>query len=246
MTTLAVEGDVDRLAAQWARIGAAFNAAPSASTPDLERLLIETVRRAPADARLFIMAGTWLCRYGGLVARHRLRRLAIHELNRHERPVLGLLLDLVRREARTAHFNEVIAACREHADVDVAEPLFDIYRRRPALVESLRRRATAISRLWGRLCEAIVFKFDALRPARWIIRMNPSFRTRADLGGDLRCSILETLAAEPDAGASESALARACGVTRRAVHAALDHLILAGRVDAIADGRRRHIVLAGA
>jgi hypothetical protein len=53
---------------------------------------------------------------------------------------------------------------------------------------------------------------------------------RADFKGDLRASILAELDANPDSGASESALARACGATRAATIDAVGKLELSGRV----------------
>ncbi len=189
------------------------------------------------------MAVSWLGRYGTMIAKHRLSRLVRNELEDEHRPLLGLMLDLVREESKTKHFNDVIELCRESVADRADQPLFDIYRNRTGVLARLRRRATAVSRQWGLLGEPIEIKTDALRSPAWIIRMNPSLRTRADLGGDLRCSILQTLADEPEAGASEMALARACEVTRRAIRLALTQLELAGRVVRSIKGRGKTIRL---
>ena len=235
--TRQIETRLRALTRRWARLGAAFAVSPAPQTPDIERLLIDTARLAAHESRLFIMAATWLLEFGSLVAKHRLRALARAELEPEYHEVLGLMLDLVRQENGTRHFNEVIEVCRPaDAVADASDddeeipPLFDVYRDRPRLLRRLRRAASPVSRQWGRLAEPMEFKPDALRSRPWLIARNPSLRLRADLGGDLRCSILLTLADRPEAGASEMVLARACGVTRRAVRLALDQLELAGRV----------------
>jgi hypothetical protein len=249
MGTESDDKSMRELSARWARAGAMFDVEPTSTTPDLERLLLDTARQARADARLLVMAATWLTRYGSLVARHRLNQLVGHELAPSDRVVLGFLLELVRNETDTSHFNGVIALCRECAGnrrdnlVDFP-PLFEVYRGRPALLARLGRQGSALARSWGMLADPIEFKLDALRPARWVVGRNPSFRMRADLGGDLRCSVLITLEHDPDAGRSESNLARECGVTRRALRLALDQLEMAGRIEYERKGNRKVIRLA--
>ena len=229
------------LASAWCRIGAGFNVAPASSTPDLEELLVETVRAGRDNARLIVIAATWLSRFGGLVARHRLRRMAIERLDAVGRAVLGLLLDTVREHTRSAHFNEVIAVCRP---LPSAEPLFHVHDRHPALRDRLERRATALSRRWNLLAEPIELKPDALYAPSWVMRLNPSFALRADYEGDLRCSIVEEILRDPGAGDSELELARRCGATRTAVRHALDRLALAGRVERERVGRRSAVRVA--
>ena len=71
---------LDQLIAQWARLAAAFNTRPAARSVDLELLLLETARFASQDERVFVIVATWLCKYGHLVAKHRLRRLVTADL----------------------------------------------------------------------------------------------------------------------------------------------------------------------
>lgn len=232
--------EVARLIAEWTRIGAGFNVDPAESTPDLERLILDTSRYAAADSRLFSMATTWLGMYDKLVARHRLARLVVAELEPGYRPVLGLLLDLASTVKPTAHFNAAMAHC---PPADLAEPLFEIDRQSEAFRARAERRASDISRRWNLWIEPMPPKKDAIRPGSWIIDHNPEFRARADFKGDLRASIMESLRADASVGGSESELARACGATRVAVRSALEDLETAGWILRVSRHNRRAAVI---
>jgi hypothetical protein len=80
------------LASQWARAGAMFSADPAPASPDLEQLLLDTARTGRADPRMFIMAATWLARYGDMISSTRLARLIEKELEPEHRPTLGKCL----------------------------------------------------------------------------------------------------------------------------------------------------------
>jgi len=239
---MTVSCTLDHLIAQWTRLGVAFSAPSAKESPDLERLLLNTARRAPQNARVFILAVTWLCRYGDLVARHRLKRLVADELELEYRPVLGMLLATVREETGTAHFNAVIRDC---PPADEAAPLFEIERKNEKLRRLAERHAAPISRQWNLWARAFRPKDEALRPVRWILERNPGYRIRADLKGDLRASIIAALADDPRAGESEVRLSRCCGATRSAVRDSLDDLETAGRIKRSHVGRRRRISLTG-
>jgi len=217
---------LDNVISQWTRVGAGFSAAQSPEPPDLERLLLETARQAPHMARLFIMAATWLHRYGDLVAKHRLKRLIRDELEHEHRAALGLLLDIAQQGTHPEKFASVI---RELSPASEARPLFDVERANAKLAERSRRRASPISTRWRLWCEEIEFKDDALRPASWLMRENPGLVMRADFRGDLRASVLAALAHDADAGRSELDLARSCGGSRAQIRSALDNLELTGK-----------------
>jgi hypothetical protein len=239
---------LDDLLARWSRLGVAFDVEPSRRTPDLERLIIDTAARAGESARLVGMAATWLGRFTMLVARHRLRALVKRELPDEHAPALGLILETAGRFARSRHFDSAIAACDAALRrVDpTPQPLFEAQRGSPAMAKLAERRASDLSRRWRRWAQDIECRDDALRLPLWIMQHNPSLRLRADLGGDLRASILATLEDDASAGASELELARRCGATRRALRLALDQLELAGHVERRAEGRRRMILRHGA
>jgi hypothetical protein len=203
---------LDNLISQWTRIGAGFSVAQSPVPPDVERMLLETARQAPHMARLFIMAATWLHRYGDLVAKHRLKRLIRDELEPEHRAALGLLLDIAQRGTHPAKFASII---RELTPATKARPLFDVERANARLAERARRRASPISARWGLWCEEIEFKDDALRPASWLMRENPGLVMRADFRGDLRASVLAALA--HDRGARRGHAAAVNVVRRRAL-----------------------------
>lgn len=232
--------DPGHLVAAWTRLGAGFNVDPAPQTPDLERLILDTARIASTDSRLFAMAMTWLGLYDKLVARHRLAHLTLTELEPGYRPVLGLLLELASTVKPTAHYNAAIAHCDP---AELPEPLFDVDRHSAALRARAERRASDISRRWNLWVDPLAPKKDAIRPAAWISEHNPDLRARAEFKGDLRASIIETLRADASAGASETELARACGVTRMAVRAALNDLELAGRIQRVANRNRRGVII---
>jgi len=229
----------DRLIAQWARAGAMFGLDPADSCPDIERLLLTTAAHARGDSRLFIMAFTWLCRFGDLVAKHRLRRLIIDQLPRDHWPVLGLLFDLVRHQTKTPRFNAVVRTCAQAA-LPEPQPLFEIEARLAATRAIVERAAQEVSRTWHLWVRPIELKNDALRAPDWIIGQNPTWQVRAELKGDLRASILVELELDPSAGESELELARRTGATRAAVRSALTGLELSGRIERVAAASTGH------
>lgn len=235
---------LEQLVAQWARLGAGFNAALAAKTPDLERLLLETARESSKMARLFIMAATWLHRYGDLVARHRLKRLIREELEREFHATLGLLLDLAQQGTHPLQFASII---RELSPADPPRPLFDVERASPLLAQRAMHRASDLSRRWGLWCDALELKDDALRPAAWLMHHNPGLIARADFRGDLRASILASLQHDSGAGQSELELARRCGGSRAQVRSALENLELTGKTHRLRTkvDRRTQVCLGG-
>lgn len=231
---------LDNVIRHWTRAGVVFGATPSPRTPDLEWLLMETARHAHLNARLFTLAVTWLCRYELLVAPQRLFRHVVAELEEEFKPAFGVLLATLKHITHTRRFNDVIAAC---PPARLPGPLFDIYRGNKRLEAVARRQASPWSVQWNLWAPPVEPKFDALRPPSWLMRNNPAFRTRAAMKGDLRASVLAELADNPEAGASESRLARACGVTRPPLRQALDDLELMATVERVTEGKRRTIRL---
>lgn len=234
---------LDNLIQQWTKIGAAFGAEPEGETPDLERLLLNTARHAPKIARLFIMAATWLRKYGDLIAKHRLKRLIQEELEQEYRPVLGLLLDIAQHGTHPLEFQTVT---KELEPAEPARPLFESERSNNRLAARAERKASQTSKRWNLWCAPIELKHDALRPPRWVMRQNRGFVTRADLRGDLRASVLASLRFDPDSGRSELSLAETSGGSRAQVRKALDSLELTGRVRRMrnaGEGRRTSVEL---
>lgn len=214
--------------ARWARLGIAFNCAPARRTPDVERLLVDTARALPANARLLPLVATWLTQHGALVARHRLGRLAADERDTGVRAALGLLIEVAIEAGAPLTLCVATGACGPQP---IAEPLSIASRRSPALAALARRRASPLSVRWGLWAPALAPRPEAVRPAWWVMEQNPTLRDRALRKGDLRTSIMESLLHER-AGRADSAaqLARLSGATRAAVRKALARLVAEGEV----------------
>ena len=235
---------VNSVASRWVRLGVMLNVPAARRTPDVERLLLDTARAAPAHSRLFVMAGSWLALSGDYVAKHRLARLVRDELEAEHRPTLGLLLDWAKAhgQGNGNRFNLAIAACGPAAD---ARPLFDVERANPAFAALAERRASSLSRKWGRWAAEFDIKTNGLRPPEWVAEHNPSLAERALTGGDLVATVLAECEAGDSGGGgiieSEAELARRCGASRPAVRDALGRLRLAGRVRSVSRGRSNAI-----
>ncbi len=232
--------ELDRVIADWTQLGILYGAAPARRAPDVEDLLLRTAAALPRFARLLPTTVTWLVQYERLVCRHRLAHLAAALADAEAAAALGLLLDFARQHTQSSHLNLVVCACRR---THPPKPLFAIDRRSAALAKLAEAQASATARRWGLWTPQPALKGEALRPVSWVMRKNPSLRYRAIFQGNLRASILATLAADPQAGRSESDLARACGVTRKALREALDHLAFCGLVRREAEGARTRAVL---
>ena len=214
--------EIDNLIRDWARVGVLFGTRPSASSPDLERLLLNTARHAHAEPRLFSSAVTWLTEFGNFIARHRLKRLAT-ELDPTSKPVLGLLIDLTVKHGATREFRSIAAICGKREE---AGPLFEVHASTPARRQLAKNNACpeALKRnLWAPDVEP---EPDVLRPASWALDNNPDYFNRIVRKGDLRATILEVLQRDlPDHTAdSEVQLAELCGANRPAIRSALDDL----------------------
>jgi len=213
--------DNDKILRQWARLGILFNVRPAGRTPDIEQLLMNTAVILPQIPRLLPACVTWLRRYDRLVCRHRLAGMATTVLDADASAAMGLLLSMAKDFSGTDHFNLIIKQCRP---LKTPKPLFDVDRLSEKLLRLSQENSSPISRKWGLWCETVELKEDAVCPLEWVMQHNPSLHQRAIFNGNLRASILETLAHDKQAGQSESLLARHCHATRKAVREALDHL----------------------
>ena len=167
------DANPESVASRWARLGVILNVPPAAQTPDVERLLLDTARAAPANTRLLTLAATWLSVHGALVHIPRLANLIHDELEPEHRPTLGLLLETAAQHARTRgpDFEHAIEACKPPQD---AMPLSQVERLNPQLHRLSAERATALSRKWGRWTTDTDLQPSALRPPEWVRRHNPS------------------------------------------------------------------------
>lgn len=220
----------DTVEHDWARVGVLFGCEPSRRTPDLERLLIDTARKCPDNARLLPLAVTWLVEYGQFVARHRLKRLVQTELEPEPQAILGLLIEEAVRLGAT---RELLIVSEECFPLLPAVPLSRVQRDQASLAHVSERRASDVSQKWGVWTPPVELKPDAVRPVTWLLDQNTEYRERIIRKGDLRVSIIETLRRDVPGQivASEAALSRLSGATRAAVRKALDALRLEGLVD---------------
>lgn len=223
---------------EWARLGILFNVPLAKKTPDIEDVLIRTSEVMPSNARLLPTVMTWLTVHERLICRHRLARMAHHIADPYASAALGLTLDLVRSHTLSSRMNAVIAVCHKTKAV---RPLFDIDRRSPAMAKLASAEACKLSRKWGLWTQEPELKTDVIRPVHWLMDRNPTLHYRAVFSGNLRASILTCLWTDPEAGRSESALAAACGVTRKALRDALDHLEFCGLIRRRPVGARTEI-----
>ena len=232
-----------RVERDWARLGVLFNCRASRRTPDLERLLLDTARACPDNARLLPLVVTWLSQYGQFVARHRLKRLVQTELEPEHSSILGLIVEEAITAGGTRELLIVSEVCEPRRP---AGPLARARRAEASLVEVAKRQASEASARWGAWAPPIEPKPDAIRSVSWLLEHNPELRERIVRKGDLRVSIIETLRRDAPGGtvSSEVALANLSGATRAAVRKALGALCLEGvvSVGAMPENGREHRV----
>ena len=101
----------ESIASQWVRLGVMLNVGPARETPDVEHLLLDTVRVAGSNSRLFIMAASWLALCGDYVARRRLSVMVRDQLEPQFRPRMGFLLEWAQahNHRNRFRFRETIA-----------------------------------------------------------------------------------------------------------------------------------------
>lgn len=239
MASAEVDARLDLLVDQWRDSGVLYEGAEPSSRRarpiDLERLILDTVRFMAHMPRLFNTSATWLHAYGDMVAKHRLKRLVSDDLDPALEPALGALLDTAQESQNPREFASVVAALRP---ADIPESLFAVVRGNEVFTTHAKRKTGEIGRRWRVYLIDEPLRPKVLRPAAWIMKRHPDFVLRADFKGDLRASVMASLAFDDGAGDSELALARAAGGSRAQIRKALDNLEMTGRV-------RRHRSKAG-
>jgi hypothetical protein len=224
-TSTAVTGfnQVVDLAKQWAKLGVLLNVEASERTPDLEHLLLDTARTCHQNPRLFILAVTWLARFGSCVAAHRLKQLALSQLSVEDQAKLGLLIETAVEHGAPATLKKTVVQSLRAAEVP--RPLFDVDQ--GPLAALVEKSATAASKRWGKWLQPVELKPEALRTLHWVLTHNPGLRLRAVRKGDLRCSIIEVVKHDLGGGpVSESQLARACAASVPAIRSAVADLLI--------------------
>lgn len=219
---------INAIASGWARLGVLINATPAAQTPDIEGLILDTSRAASSNTKLFTLGASWLARFGEYVARHTLANRIRSELDTDSQAALGFMLEWAQAKGKLKrHFHKAIGQCERP---DKHRALSDFENQNARFAEMAQKRASKLSRKWGRWMIDFDVRDDALRPAEWIAANNVSIRDRAMVGGDLTATITDVLRRQGGRVSSEAELARLCGATRAAVRDALRRLRLGYRV----------------
>lgn len=217
-------GELDALAADWSRLGVLFGVEPSHALVDVELLICDTARVAPADERLFVCAASWIAEYHGFVNGRRLSALA-GALDPEGSAVLGALLSLAKQAASTAPELEApLARCRPLAK---ARPLFLAMRSMRVLTDRVRRNALPIFAAWGLWHDDQTIKPAAIRPEAWLLTNVPELRVRALLGPSVEADLMSHALG---GGATVREVARTTLSSYAAVHGAADRLVWRGLV----------------
>ncbi len=219
---------------RWARLGVLFAVAPAPEPVNVEDLLIDTVREAPAHPRLFWTAASWLTVHYRLV---NLRRLAKRLRRLPETAVAGALLSLVDAQVPGRPFRGVVAKCHP---VPTPRPLFTAAARSPVLRAKVTSHAHPLFRQWGLLQDAIALRPGSIRPPAWVLQHNPHLRLRALFGPELRADILNILRS---GAASVAELARRLNATYAATHEAVTALEAGLLVASHPQGKQRRVSL---
>jgi hypothetical protein len=231
MADPAIETALDAIVADWRNVGVLYGGpdprGKRARPVDLERVLLETTRLMAHMPRLFNTTASWLSTFGDLVAKHRFRRLVADDLAAELQPALGALLDTAQETQKPKEFASIVAHLRP---AEKPESIFAVMRGNEVLTTHAKQRTGAIGKRWRVYLIDEPLRPKVLRPASWIMKRHPDFVLRADFKGDLRASVMASLAFDEGAGDSELALARAAGGSRAQVRKALDHLEMTGRV----------------
>ncbi|HEU4454939.1 MAG TPA: winged helix-turn-helix domain-containing protein [Longimicrobium sp.] len=226
MTTLALQREANRraISAEWARIGGGFTVEPARAAVDVEDLLVRSAVQAPADARLFAVAATWLSIHHHLVDMRRLGRM-LEALEGMSSAAAGAMLSVANEEARSARLAAAERHCRPLAEPRV---FFEQTAASPVLSTFARDNALPVFARWGLWHDELSLKPDAVRPVGWILEHCPELRIRALLGAGLDGEIVEALRARPR---SIAELAREAGTTYAATHEATARLVARGLVE---------------
>lgn len=207
------------LHAAWARIGGGFTVDPSTRRVDLEDLVVRTLAAAPADARLFWVAASWLGVHHNLL---NTRRLTDHLADRPalELAVAGAMLSVARKAAGpSTRLSSALKHCRALAE---PRPLFDVNAAHPVLAWKVRDGALPLFLRWGLWQDDVSLRTDAVRPVAWVLANCPEFRARSLFGANLESEILDLLMVLPS---TVSDLSEVLGTTYAATHEAAGRLI---------------------
>jgi hypothetical protein len=173
---------MDRVTADWTRLGVMLNVQPAEQTPDIELLLLDTARVGPGNSRLIVLSASWLALYGDVINGDRLARLIGDKLEPDVQPVLGFTLEWARDHADTKslRFDAAIGSLRV---TDNPRALADIEQSNATFSRLAEERASTLSRKWGRWFIDFEIKRSAIRPIEWIVDQNHTLFDRLKSAG---------------------------------------------------------------
>ena len=214
--------ELDAIASYWARLGVLFAVKPAEEPVDVELLICDTARVAPADERLFVCAASWIAQYHAFVNGRRLSALAA-SLDPDASAVLGALLSFAGEVAGGApELQAALARCRPLAK---PQPLFTAMRSMRVLSERVRRHALPVFAAWGLWHDDQTLKPAAIRPVAWLLKRVPELRVRSLLGPSVEADLMARALAEE---VTVREVARVTLTSYAAVHGAADRLVWRG------------------
>jgi hypothetical protein len=222
----AAELMLDRLAADWARLGVFFRVVPTSHPVNLEDLIGRTARVARDDERLFVCAVSWLATHHAFVNGRRLSAVA-SELSGEPLAVLGALLSLAiaGSDGRASELGAAVARCRR---IRPMRPLFRVMEQFPSLRARVEADALPVIAKWGFWHDDQTLKPTVIRSVEWLLQHAPELRCRAVFGPSVEADLVALVLANAGDGVTAQDLAHATHISYAAAHAAASRLVQRG------------------
>lgn len=232
---------LDRVAADWARLGVFFVVEPTAQPVYLEDVICRTATVARYDERVFICAVSWLTIHHAFVNGRRLSAL-VPDLSQESSAVLGALLTLATHGAKggAPELEAGIARCRP---THPPQPLFSIMDQFPSLRERVKSHALPMFKTWGFWHDDTTLKLSVIRPVEWLLRRVPELRCRSLLGPSVEADIMAMVRATSARGITVQDVAATSHISYAAAHAAATRLTQRGILTRERQGVRQQLKL---
>lgn len=232
---------LDRVAADWARLGVFFQIGPRTHPVDLEELICRTAVVARDDERLFVCAVSWLAVHHAFVNGRRLSALA-PDLTAEASAVLGALLAFATGAAdeRAPELEAAIARCRPMRRL---QPLFRVVEQFPSLRAQVQARALPLFTTWGFWHHDTTLKAGVIRPVEWLRSHVPELRCRALLGPSIEADIVAMVLADTRNPGTVRDVARTNRISYASAHAAATRLVQRGVLYRARSGVRQYLRL---
>jgi hypothetical protein len=180
------EKGIDRIWAQWVRLGLRAGVNPWSHEVDTERLIVETTTAGRIEGRAFKALLTFLRDYGDLVNTHRLCAI----LNDADVPVLGAALDIALKHGGAQHYKTVLKKCWPYKDPQLFSTIYIEYE---TVAEIKMKNTSPVYRKWGLYENMEEFYDDAWRGRKLVLKDNFNLRIRARLGPNRLAQLLIAL-----------------------------------------------------